>query len=159
MKGSYLLVIRLDEDKTVCTKAREFPLKAGYYVYVGSAMNSLKKRVARHFSREKKLHWHIDYLLKEAELLRAYLIPSEKRLEERLSLEVSKFGEPVEGFGAGDVSVSANLYRFNEEPDKVLVKILEGMGLRWKTVKSGEEINGLKESLNSPSNVQTHVYR
>lgn len=140
MKGSYFLVIRLKADKIIHTKAREFPLKAGYYVYVGSAMNSLEKRVARHFSKEKKLHWHIDYLLKEAELLRAYIIPSEERLEERLSLEVSKFGEPVEGFGAGDVSVSTNLYRFNQEPDNVLVGILEDMSLHWKTVKSREEV-------------------
>ncbi|WP_297498543.1 DUF123 domain-containing protein, partial [Thermococcus sp.] len=92
MKGSYFLVIRLRGDKTVKTRAREFSLRKGYYVYVGSAMNSLEKRVERHFAREKKLHWHIDYLLKEAELLRAYLIPSEERLEERLSLGVSRFG-------------------------------------------------------------------
>ena len=140
MKGSYFLVIRLTGDKTVRTKAREFPLKAGHYVYVGSAMNSLEKRVARHFSKEKKLHWHIDYLLKEAELLRAYLIPSEKRLEERLSLEVSRFGKPVEGFGAGDVRVSTNLYRFDGEPDEVLMEILDRLGLKWKRVKSREEV-------------------
>jgi Uri superfamily endonuclease len=144
MKGSYFLVIKLENEKTIRTKAREFPLQAGYYVYVGSAMNSLEKRVARHFSREKKLHWHVDYLLKEAELLRAYLVPSDKRLEENLSLEVSKYGEPIHGFGAGDVSVSTNLYRFDGEPDKVLVKILEGMGLRWKTVKSGEEVSRIR---------------
>ncbi|BAD85218.1 hypothetical protein, conserved, DUF123 family [Thermococcus kodakarensis KOD1] len=140
MKGSYFLVILLENDKVIRTKAREFPLKAGYYVYVGSAMNSLEKRVERHFREDKKLHWHIDYLLKEAELLRAYLIPSEERLEERLSLEVSKFGEPVEGFGAGDVRVSTNLYRFEEEPDKILVGVLTRLGLSWKTVKSAEEI-------------------
>ena len=140
MKGSYFLVIRLKENRTIRTKAREFPLRAGYYVYVGSAMNSLEKRVRRHFLKEKKLHWHIDYLLKEAELLRAYLIPSGERLEERLSLEVSRFGEPVEGFGASDIKVSANLYRFEKEPDGVLVKILERLGLEWKRVKSVEDI-------------------
>ena len=140
MKGSYFLVMRLAGDRNVRTKAREFPLRAGYYVYVGSAMNSLEKRVARHFSKEKKLHWHIDYLLREAELLRAYLIPSEERLEERLSLEVSRFGEPVEGFGAGDVKVSTNLYRFDREPDDVLVTILDRLGLKWKRVKSAEEV-------------------
>ena len=140
MKGSYFLVIRLAGDRNVRTKAREFQLRAGYYVYVGSAMNSLEKRVARHFSKEKKLHWHIDYLLREAGLLRAYLIPSEERLEERLSLEVSRFGEPVEGFGAGDVKVSTNLYRFGKEPDAVLVGILDRLGLKWKRVKSAEEV-------------------
>lgn len=140
MKGSYFLVILLDKDKEIATKGRTFSLKGGYYVYVGSAMNSLEKRVARHFRREKKLHWHIDFLLKEAELLRAYLIPSDEKLEEKLSVEVSLNGEPVEGFGAGDVKVSTNLYRFEGEPDKILMEILRKLGLKWKRVKSGEEI-------------------
>ncbi|ACJ16552.1 hypothetical protein, conserved [Thermococcus onnurineus NA1] len=140
MKGSYFLVIKLGEDKRIATKRREFFLKRGYYVYVGSAMNSLEKRVERHFRREKKFHWHIDYLLREAELLKAYLIPSEKRLEEKLSLEIAKYGEPVEGFGAGDVRVSTNLYRIEKEPDSVLIEILERLGLKWKRVKSREEI-------------------
>lgn len=144
MRGSYFLVIGLDTKKEVHTKGRVFNLKPGYYVYVGSAMNSLEKRVARHFRKNKKLHWHIDFLLKEAELLRAYLIPNEKRLEEKLSLEVAKFGEPVEGFGAGDIRVSTNLYRFEGEPDETLVKILKGFGLNWKRVKSVCEIEELR---------------
>ena len=134
--------MRLNEDKTVRTKGREFSLRAGHYVYVGSAMNSLERRVARHFSKEKKLHWHVDYLLKEAELLRAYLIPGEERLEERLSLEVSRFGEPVKGFGAGDLRLNTNLYRFEGEPDGVLTAILKSLGLEWKRVKSREEVMG-----------------
>ncbi|AIU70756.1 endonuclease [Thermococcus eurythermalis] len=144
MKGSYFLIIRLDREKVIRTKGRAFELRPGYYVYVGSAMNSLEKRVARHFRKEKKLHWHIDYLLKEAGLLRAYLIPSEVKLEEKLSLEVSRFGEPVPGFGAGDVKVGTNLYRFDDEPDGTLEGILKGMGLDWKTVKSDEEITEIR---------------
>ncbi|WP_456420517.1 GIY-YIG nuclease family protein [Thermococcus sp.] len=140
MKGSYFLVIRLDEGCEIKTKGRAFRLMPGYYVYVGSAMNSLEKRVLRHFRKNKKLHWHIDFLLKESELLRAYLIPSEERLEERLSIEVSKRGEPVPGFGASDIKVGTNLYRFDEEPDEALVEILRGLGLDWKIVKSEEEI-------------------
>ncbi|MEO2152275.1 MAG: DUF123 domain-containing protein, partial [Thermococcus sp.] len=120
MKGSYFLVIRLEEGRRIRTQGKAFELRPGYYVYIGSAMNSLEKRVARHFRREKRLHWHIDYLLKEAELLRAYLIPSEVKLEEDLSREVSRFGQAVPGFGAGDVKVSTNLYRFEDEPDEIL---------------------------------------
>ncbi|NJE48150.1 DUF123 domain-containing protein [Thermococcus sp. 9N3] len=144
MKGSYFLVIRLEEGERIRTKGKSFELKPGYYVYVGSAMNSLEKRVARHFRREKRLHWHIDYLLKEAELLRAYLIPSEVKLEEKLSREVSKFGEPVLGFGAGDVRVSTNLYRFEDEPDEVLTRILDKLGLGWKIVKSEDDIGKIR---------------
>ncbi|NJE04856.1 DUF123 domain-containing protein [Thermococcus sp. M36] len=140
MKGSYLLVILLRDDREVKTRGRKFRLKRGYYVYVGSAMNSLEKRVARHFSRKKKLHWHIDFLLSEAELLRAYLIPSDERLEEMLSMEVAKLGQPVVGFGAGDVRVETNLYRFSGEPDELLIGLLKGLGLQWKRVKSREEV-------------------
>lgn len=36
---------------------------AGSYLYVGSAKKSWQKRVGRHLSCEKKMRWHIDYLL------------------------------------------------------------------------------------------------
>lgn len=39
----------------------EFP--AGRYIYTGSAKRSLEARIARHLRRDKRLHWHIDYLL------------------------------------------------------------------------------------------------
>jgi Uri superfamily endonuclease len=39
----------------------EFP--AGKYVYTGSAKKNIEARISRHFSKKKKLRWHIDYLL------------------------------------------------------------------------------------------------
>ncbi|WP_297495710.1 DUF123 domain-containing protein [Thermococcus sp.] len=140
MKGSYFLVIKLDEEKTIRTKGKTFELLPGYYVYVGSAMNSLEKRVRRHFSREKKLHWHIDYLLKEARLLRAYLIPSEERPEDTRTIGDTKHGKHAPLLGASDVNVATNLYHFDEEPDGVLIDILKNLGLSWKTVKSVREM-------------------
>ncbi|WP_456393969.1 GIY-YIG nuclease family protein [Thermococcus sp.] len=145
MKGSYLLIIWLGEEKRIKTRGREFDLNRGFYVYVGSAMNSLEKRVGRHFRREKKLHWHIDFLLEKGTLLRAYLIPSGERLEEVLSKEVSKYGEPVKGFGASDIGVPSNLYRFDDEPDDVLISILEERKLDWKRIKSPDEIKDMGE--------------
>jgi len=144
MRGSYFLVIKVERDMIVRTKRKEFPLKAGYYVYVGSAMNSLEKRVERHFKKDKKLHWHIDFLLKESKLLRAYLIPSDAKIEEELSMEVSKFGKPVEGFGASDLKIGSNLYYFKDEPDKILTDILRKLGLKWKSVKSPDEVRELE---------------
>ncbi|AEH24294.1 GIY-YIG nuclease family protein [Pyrococcus yayanosii] len=135
MKGGYFLILFLPEDFHVKTKGRNFFLRAGYYVYVGSAMNSLEGRIARHFRKEKRPHWHIDYLLMQAELLRAYLVPSEKRIEEELSRGVAEFGEPVPGFGASDVSVGTNLYRFDEPPDEKIKEILRRLGLKWMVVE------------------------
>ncbi|NOX91073.1 MAG: GIY-YIG nuclease family protein [Gammaproteobacteria bacterium] len=40
-----------------------FLFPAGYYLYTGSARRNLAARVRRHLSRQKKLRWHIDYLL------------------------------------------------------------------------------------------------
>ncbi len=40
-----------------------FDFPAGSYVYTGSARRNIEARIARHLRNEKKLKWHIDYLL------------------------------------------------------------------------------------------------
>ena len=40
-----------------------FTFPKGIYVYTGSAKRNIDKRIARHLSKDKNLHWHIDYLL------------------------------------------------------------------------------------------------
>ncbi|MCX7898064.1 MAG: GIY-YIG nuclease family protein [Rhodocyclaceae bacterium] len=40
-----------------------FAFPAGRYVYTGSARRGLENRIARHLQREKRLYWHIDFLL------------------------------------------------------------------------------------------------
>jgi len=63
--GSYRLTIRL--GRPVLLKAGRLTrvrLPAGTYEYCGSARRNLPARVGRHLRRgNKKLHWHIDYLL------------------------------------------------------------------------------------------------
>ncbi|USS40534.1 DUF123 domain-containing protein [Thermococcus aggregans] len=145
MKGSYILVIYLDRDTKIKTKAREFYLKKGYYIYVGSAMNSLEKRVERHFKKEKRLHWHIDFLLQKAQLLSAYLIPSEERIEEMLSRTIGAVFQGVEGFGASDLSVKTNLYYSKHPPDGTICNILNSNNLGWKRIKSPKEIMDWRE--------------
>jgi Uri superfamily endonuclease len=39
----------------------DFP--AGHYIYTGSAKCNMEARIARHLRKDKKLKWHIDYLL------------------------------------------------------------------------------------------------
>ncbi len=41
--------------------AIEFP--KGIYLYCGSARSNFDARINRHLKRDKKIHWHIDYLL------------------------------------------------------------------------------------------------
>lgn len=40
-----------------------FNFPSGRYVYTGSAKRNIEARIARHLRSEKKLKWHIDYLL------------------------------------------------------------------------------------------------
>lgn len=61
---TYQLDILLDEPaRLIIGKLGVFDFPAGRYVYTGSARRNIEARVARHLRREKKLKWHIDYLL------------------------------------------------------------------------------------------------
>lgn len=93
--------------------------RKGYYVYIGSAMNSLVPRLNRHLSDEKKMHWHIDYLLKSPNChIRDILFNiSEERIECALAESISKDGEEIPGFGCSDCSCSSHLIYFKRKRD------------------------------------------
>lgn len=73
---------------------------AGRYIYTGSAKRNLEARIARHLSREKRLHWHIDYLL----LHPAVIVADVRRFYDgECELNRHTPGDiPVAGFGASD---------------------------------------------------------
>ena len=61
---TYQLFIEVTEFLTLTVgKLGKFDFPAGHYVYTGSAKVNLEARIARHLSKDKKLKWHIDYLL------------------------------------------------------------------------------------------------
>jgi Uri superfamily endonuclease len=49
------------------------------YVYTGSARAGLEARIARRRRREKRMRWHIDYLLREARIVEVAAIPAPRR--------------------------------------------------------------------------------
>jgi len=87
----------------------------GIYAYVGSAQKGLEKRIARHFScsKEKSIHWHIDYLLasRHAELAGVLFKKAGKEEECRLAGELGKVGAMVPGFGCSDCRCASHLFR------------------------------------------------
>lgn len=112
MKGVYAAFFRLEEEKSIGIGALgEKVFRPGLYVYVGSAMNSIEKRLERHFSSDKKLHWHIDYFSLEAEPVYWLAFPVESKFECVLSRCADTAGEAVEDFGASDCSCNSHLYR------------------------------------------------
>lgn len=61
---TYQLFIEVNEPITLAIgKLGRFDFPAGSYVYTGSAKAHMEARIARHLSVDKKLRWHIDYLL------------------------------------------------------------------------------------------------
>lgn len=110
--GIYTLIISLSKDLDLNIGRiglRDFP--KGYYTYTGSAMGKgkapLKKRILRHVRKEKRRHWHIDYLLasQSTHVIAVVAAQTNKRLECAVNQQLKETGKattPVRGFGASD---------------------------------------------------------
>ena len=117
--GTYCLIMKLEKSYTIQVgKLGSGFFPEGYYVYVGSALNGLEKRLARHLSQLKKRHWHIDYLLEYAKIIGTRKIHSVKKRECSLGEEVGSIcnGIPMEGFGSSDCRCTTHLYFFSDNP-------------------------------------------
>ena len=131
-KGSYLLLIEI--KKPIKTKIGSLGLinfDKGYYIYVGSAMNNLKKRVERHLyssnlgKGQEKKHWHIDYLLSNdnVKIIEVYYNESEEKEECSVAEKVKResFHE-VKGFGSSDCKCESHLFKVSGANLKELIK-------------------------------------
>ena len=128
MKGTYLLVIHLQKKSSIIIGALgRIEFQQGYYIYVGSAMGNkgsttLLNRVKRHVdsSNNKKIHWHIDYLLdcEHSYISKILLIPSTERLECFFSNELKDICDKIiYHFGSSDCSCDSHLYYFSQLRD------------------------------------------
>jgi Uri superfamily endonuclease len=83
------------------------------YAYVGSAQNSIELRVARHQRKEKRLFWHIDYLLNDGSVKveAVYVADGLKADECRIAREIVANGAvPALGFGCSDCCCKSHLF-------------------------------------------------
>ena len=89
--------------------------KKGKYIYVGSAQNNIEKRVARHYSKNKKKHWHIDYLLADpnVEIEKAICKEAGKEDECKTASLLLKSEKPINRFGCSDCNCNSHLFRLN----------------------------------------------
>ncbi|MCD6478527.1 MAG: GIY-YIG nuclease family protein [Candidatus Diapherotrites archaeon] len=133
MKGTYCLVVNIAKDSVVRVGALgKKHFEQGHYVYIGSALNSLEKRVERHLKGRKKKHWHIDYLLakKQAKIAGVFVKESKAKEECKVAEKVARIGKAIEGFGCSDCSCKAHLFRVNTHE---LEKLLKKEGFRkWR---------------------------
>ena len=98
---------------------------SGIYAYIGSAQNNLEKRIARHFKRNKKNFWHIDYLLKneDVKIIDVLYKVAHKSEECETAKKISNIGLPVKNFGSSDCKCESHFFKLsNYEKFKRFVK-------------------------------------
>ncbi|MFC1509706.1 DUF123 domain-containing protein [Candidatus Omnitrophota bacterium] len=111
MKGSYIVLMKVEEECPIQVgRLGEINFHSGYYAYVGSAFTNLEKRIHRHFSTEKKVFWHIDYLLEKAEIFEALYSEISVKQECRIIGRMSEKFASVSGFGCSDCSCRSHLF-------------------------------------------------
>ena len=117
-RGCYLIVFRLDKNvKVEVGKLGVINFSKGFYVYIGSAMNSLCDRVKRHLLKEKGKNWHIDYLAGFFIPVFALLIPVDRKIECELRNYFK--GTPIKGFGCSDCNCDSHLIYYKSFRDVV----------------------------------------
>ena len=112
MKGAYILIIELTNNQKIqIGKLGNIFFKKGFYVYIGSSMNNLEKRINRHLSKDKKIHWHIDYLLNKARIFESYLKENNYKEECKLAnFFLKEKLEKIDSFGCTDCNCKSHLF-------------------------------------------------
>ncbi len=136
VKGSYAMIIQLKEDIAVNIRRKSVELKKGYYLYVGSALNGIVARLRRHFKRGKKIHWHVDNLTEKGEVLEAYYVVREDRLECEIARRIRL--ERISGFGDSDCRCGGHLF-YSADKNQMVVEIKSVMSVFGEVKKFERE--------------------
>lgn len=119
-KGAYQLFIEIEIDIDIeVGKLGLCHFAKGNYIYTGSAMRNLKARVDRHLRKDKKIKWHIDYLLNNpnVKIISTKLYPSDSKTEcsiNQSTISHYKAEIPIKKFGSSDCKFCpAHLIKIN----------------------------------------------
>lgn len=112
MKGVYTVFFRLHEDKNIeIGSLGTIEFEKGLYAYTGSGGKNVLKRVKRHVSDSKRVHWHIDYFSQHSEAEDYFILPETTEYECILADIAGAIGEPVEGFGSSDCCCKSHFFK------------------------------------------------
>ena len=150
-KGTYALVLHLESREEITVgKLGTFSFPAGYYLYLGSALGpgGLEARLARHRRRDKKLHWHIDYLLEHAQLVEVWSAASTDKLEclwAQAARQLPGSETPVPGFGSSDCRCPSHLIYLVRKPsyEEFTAHLLAPPGMDTQSMMRKETIEQL----------------
>jgi len=111
VKGSYVLLIKLPEAQTINIGSMidvHFP--RAYYAYVGSALGGVKARLSHHLKRNKRPHWHIDYLLQKATIADVIIGEAKGRTECAIAQALGFHFDSIPSFGSSDCHCHSHLF-------------------------------------------------
>lgn len=136
-KGTYALIAALEQDVTITVgRLARFSFPAGCYLYAGSARGGLVQRVRRHVRREKRLRWHIDYLLEHAEVMEVWYKREEQTHEclwAAAARALPRSSTVARGFGSSDCRCPTHLVHFPSQPS--LARFRQGLGDEGRGVR------------------------
>jgi len=141
--GSYVLLINLCEAQTITIgNLRDVHLPCGYYAYVGSALGGVKSRLNHHLKKDKKLRWHIDYLLQKASITEIIIGETKDRIECAIAQALSSQFDSIPGFGSSDCHCPSHLFFTTDgrQMKSAIMATLELLAVRPKLM----EIRGRK---------------
>jgi len=111
MEGTYTILIKIQNNSIIrIGKLGKINFKKGFYAYVGSALNGLENRVNRHLRKEKKLWWHIDYLLEKAEIVEVIYAETDSKFECKIARNLYENSEFIKKFGCSDCKCKSHLF-------------------------------------------------
>ncbi|MCS7121842.1 MAG: DUF123 domain-containing protein [Archaeoglobaceae archaeon] len=102
-KNSYVLILFNQKNFKLKISSFDLNFKPGFYYYVGS-LNSFS-RILRHFKKEKKKKWHIDYISELMIPICAVILK-----EEECNVAGKFKLEKIPKFGCSDCSCDSHLF-------------------------------------------------
>lgn len=151
MRGGYVLIVQIPKRLRLFLKSiGSITLDSGIWMYIGSAMGhgstNLENRIKRHFRKEKKIHWHIDYLLaSKVQLLAAIWAESQEPIECDIAQALEKQKEFTRGprkFGASDCvrGCFTHLFQIRDGRnfESLIVKVFKQLELSPEITHNGE---------------------
>jgi len=124
------LIISVSEDFEIIVGCLGKVLfKKGNYIYIGSAKGCLEARLSRHLRKDKKVYWHIDYLLKNEKVRILQIWAIQKSIEcwtaDIFNKKISLSEIVKKGFGSSDCNCLTHLFyiKNKEQAERILEKI------------------------------------
>jgi Uri superfamily endonuclease len=138
VKGCYVLLIKLPKARTITIgRLSDIHFPRGNYAYVGSALGGIQSRLSRYFNRNRKRHWHIDYLLEEGSVTGIVTGETEDKVECAVAQVLSSQFDSIPGFGSSDCHCHSHLFFGPEERQlkSNVVAVLESLDITPKSIK------------------------